>query len=86
MNCPPCGPIQPPNVIEQEVDTYYKPYTFSIGDNVAVKNPIDLKWIYGIITEYDTITNSYTVYSNPIYIRVKHTDMYINAPCPVNDP
>jgi hypothetical protein len=86
VNCPPCGPNQSQTNLEQESAPYYQPYTFSIGQNVAVKNPINLQWIYGIITNYTTNTELYTIETNTIIIQAKSSDMYINTPCPMSDP
>lgn len=75
VSCPSC-PTQPA-LLDIPTEEYYQPYVFSIGQQVAVWNPITNKMIKGVITAYYSDTNSYAVFIDPITIQVNAISLYL---------
>jgi hypothetical protein len=77
INCHACnGPINPVEQV-QGSSIYYQPYVFSIGQDVAVQNPLTNRMVKGTITNHNIESNTYSVFIDPDTIEVNAIDLYL---------
>jgi hypothetical protein len=77
VSCPSCPNQVIPDNTGPEPSMYFQPYVFTIGQKVAIRNPITLQMIAGIILNYISENDSYIVNTDTGTIQVPSTAIYL---------